>query len=1125
MNATPRVRSGAFPQSPATVRAGRGAPPTPSPSPPAEARDRAYAGPRPLFASARPPRSAIPGIDGVSRSAAATAAAPPPARPGPLISVDLLDAPTQRLYVLAIYAVLLSWKIYDWVQLIEDNAESFWIFAKWIGIDFAFLFGLPELRIPWLELSQPAAIVFFLGHVAMNYMLMFNVGLPLHAWVLAIAKVFYDRELSISEHYVKTSSILHNASLISGRQIINILPEGSAVLNPDSLPFCISGGSNNAWGPTTAVLPLYFNATVPAEVELIRIDLDTNEEETLRLTKSQLRDIAKLVKRQEAAATDDDTPTAAVRFDVPVKKTGAYRLGRVLDEYKLDVQRSSPLSFVVACPAARVRSSGQTKPLLWSQGTPGPVMRCHGDLSNLWVEVDGTPPLKIVYSRTINGKDHSFHFQSLQPEGFVSPLLGTRPVRMPGSAALTNHDATDAAAAADALDLPSEEYADISWARSRSVPVGFNESMLVGGEWKYSIDEVHDAFGNVIKYNDPAAEDADQGHPRASSAKHLVQSFLVRDRPRIRFKGCDLREPLKVAQGRFAALPIHYDMPGQRDPHERSTHTVTYQFSPLDSLTNSGDHGDVVSTEIFQARFVGSQPWLSEPGLYTLKSVSADSCEGAVLEPAACLLLNPPKPTLSLRAESIPDSCGNSNIGMRVHLDLVGTPPFIVRYEINSDGGKWTHERVHISDMQYEMQLTPPSSGNHKYIFRSIGDAVYVDEPLSRGPEMTLEQTVKAPPSAGIVDGGDKVVCLEEAVEADVALGGDPPFTLEYALIRDGSRQPFKAEHITGNRVHIATPVLSEGGEYLLTLTSILDSSGCRTMLKGDKSEMRISVRRQPPRAAFGLLEGRRRVLAVEDAEVLLPLRLTGGEPWEITYRKLDDGGRAAAGDEVKKQLWSGNGAIGVSKRGTYEITSVRDSKCPGVVDASASTFEVDWFPRPQMSFVPTDGIREQDGNVFVKKDVCEGDVDGFEIDLKGGLLRAPFNCPLLLTTTNVQAPLPITSSMMSATSQTKARAHSSTSSSTPRSAASPFRWTPARPARTATSLRPRPTACITTCLARASRKQEDVAVQRRGQGRRRRWCCSRRSLRSRRPCLARRASRSNTARSSRTTRSASPWC
>lgn len=49
---------------------------------------------------------------------------------------------------------------------------------------------------------------------------------PWQTWVLGLVKVFYDRELAISEHNVKLSNILYNHSLIMGRQIINILPEG-----------------------------------------------------------------------------------------------------------------------------------------------------------------------------------------------------------------------------------------------------------------------------------------------------------------------------------------------------------------------------------------------------------------------------------------------------------------------------------------------------------------------------------------------------------------------------------------------------------------------------------------------------------------------------------------------------------------------------------------------------------------------------------------------------------------------------------------------------------------------------------------------------------------------------------
>lgn len=53
-----------------------------------------------------------------------------------------------------------------------------------------------------------------------------NMQIPITTWLLAITKLMYDRELAVSERSVKPASILHNSSLILGKQIIHILPEG-----------------------------------------------------------------------------------------------------------------------------------------------------------------------------------------------------------------------------------------------------------------------------------------------------------------------------------------------------------------------------------------------------------------------------------------------------------------------------------------------------------------------------------------------------------------------------------------------------------------------------------------------------------------------------------------------------------------------------------------------------------------------------------------------------------------------------------------------------------------------------------------------------------------------------------
>lgn len=66
----------------------------------------------------------------------------------------------------------------------------------------------------------------FVPHLTESDLFVNTQQLPIGAWIGGLIKMAYDRELSISERRVKPADILHNASLILGKQIINILPEG-----------------------------------------------------------------------------------------------------------------------------------------------------------------------------------------------------------------------------------------------------------------------------------------------------------------------------------------------------------------------------------------------------------------------------------------------------------------------------------------------------------------------------------------------------------------------------------------------------------------------------------------------------------------------------------------------------------------------------------------------------------------------------------------------------------------------------------------------------------------------------------------------------------------------------------
>ena len=50
----------------------------------------------------------------------------------PVIPLSILDAPSQRAYALAVYALLFAWRLYDYSLLIKDDADSLFYFMKWV---------------------------------------------------------------------------------------------------------------------------------------------------------------------------------------------------------------------------------------------------------------------------------------------------------------------------------------------------------------------------------------------------------------------------------------------------------------------------------------------------------------------------------------------------------------------------------------------------------------------------------------------------------------------------------------------------------------------------------------------------------------------------------------------------------------------------------------------------------------------------------------------------------------------------------------------------------------------------------------------------------------------------------
>lgn len=710
-------------------------------------------------------------------------------------------------------------------------------------------------------------------------------------------------------------------------------------MNPNGLPFCIGdqGGNIN--------LPIRINQTRPISIDISRVDFDTNIEETIRLSAKELK------KLQKNAVRDYGKPGPAdpLLLHYTVRQTGLYRLQSVVDESNLEVQRLSSQALIVQCPKASIHQA--------------PKDRCLGELSNFFIQVEATPPLKVKYSKTVNRDDRGHTVLSLQPDNLDSPLLKR--------------------GESDALVIKDSEYTpDMSWAKPQVLRIPLNESFVVGGGWQYRVDEVYDGCGNGVNYTEAAVSDSKA--QSISKRVDLEQHFFVHDRPKVALQGCDVQNPLKVERGKPRTLPVHISGIGSGKA-EDGLYSIEYLFTREGEVLPDQRHP--TSAELRTAAIRSSNHGtngitIQEPGLYSISRISSEFCEGEIIEPSSCQLINPAEPDLSISAEQIPDKCAGSSIGLSVDLDLVGTPPFWVRYNIKPRGGPVTPRVVKVDRFHTQIELKPEQAGHYTYEFDRIGDAIYSNPRSLVHKNLVLEQAVKPPASARFAGQvSPRKACIGEPVAFDLALTGESPFLLEYELVHRGRRLKRTVKEIAESLYELKTEPLIDGGDYVLALTTITDATGCKQSLD---AETTFQVVLQRPRASFGLMEGQRSIAALENSGVKLPLRLQGEAPFHLRFRRKED----PSGTITEQHLWSTNGEIEVKQQGVFELVSVHDASCPGSVDVNAKEFSVSWVPRPKAG-LSNSPLIDVTRNPPEKKAVCEGDEDATGISFTG---TAPYD-------------------------------------------------------------------------------------------------------------------------------------
>lgn len=591
----------------------------------------------------------------------------------------------------------------------------------------------------------------------------------------------------------------------------------AAQLNPEGQCYCVNSAT------PMVNIPIRINGTEPIEMKIMRIDLSTSAIEYTILGKKEIK---KLFKK---ATKEDNSELRYLPFTV--KQPGLYRLFKVKDITELEVRVQASEALVVNCPTASVKASS---------GKRSSDM-CKGEMSNLSINVEGLAPLSVTYSRSVRGTPTVFNVQRIHPENYESPLL---------SGFISDGR------------LAESGDEGMHWARTQTMSIPLNETLGSNGEWMYEVDKVTDACGNEIDYK-KSPEEEDSWSLKTPSLTHAIN---VHDRPLARFTQCDPQRPMHLPRGKSASLPVSLN----GKPKEGPFH-FQFVFTPFNKLNEATEHASDYQLKSYTAKTAEDAMMIREPGLYTLNKLTSKFCDGEILEPATCLVITPPEPSLTVEFDEIRDKCTASSIGLTADLTLVGSPPFDLYYRMIKDNGTPTIMTLKIEKARHQVRFTPEEPGHYAYEFFRLDDANY--EKIKIEPTVRQEQTVKPLAGATFINATPQKSCVEESVEFEVKMQGTAPLTLHYDLIHRNKRVRFTDKNITSTKHKITTPPLKDGGDWSVALIAVEDQSGCKVALD---SEAKVNVRFQRPKVAFAPVEGKYSMLAMEGKTVNIPMRLTG---------------------------------------------------------------------------------------------------------------------------------------------------------------------------------------------------------------------------------------------------------
>lgn len=871
------------------------------------------------------------------------------------IPVNIIDHASQRVFLVSIFVLIQSWKVYDMILVRTDSLSTanlelttlnhFTFVLKYVVIDGLFLWLLPILNIPYLTFSPFVTLLLTLVINALTLVLASNFTIPLFAnFVIPIWKiVFNKKELTIVGDSVSSNNVVDMNAHFKGRYTIQYLPDSSARFNPFHFDkMCLN--------PSASVVNMPIEVNTTTQLGFLQIEhvLPNNEINYINYTKS---DLNRLRRRDythlQAFPQYEKSDPRVFYLEVKIGSPGKYRISKVTDSEGTIIRTYKSEFQIANCPGAEF-----VYPVALTD-----KYKCIGKgeddhrIDLPLVKASGVAPLTLEFALSINGnKLYAFNktvdteLNKLANIGHTQDEIFTR-------------------------NLLEQELLK-------------NPSLLLSrapGNLQFQLVGITDYFGNSNKYN-PLSKDKDVWYEIELKKEFQVQ--LVDPRK---------NQPLLLNSSKTLSIDsntVPNDFPLLVHVRFESNKNLVLSYNYTHEFKNKQE---------LQAGFP-----VELPGKYLIISAKTKYCPCEVV-PSELVFDVVPPPDVEIKAEPIVDKCIGM-VGYEFDFEFEGHPPFLVQYQVLkrisennlrpvlNEQGRSTRVLKSL-DKKFTYNYKPPAEGNYVIVFKNLKDDFYNQKPVILDESKhTYETYFKHRSTISFFENKNSLtkhvnLCAEESTRIPVYFKGNSPFSFVYEIVDTNTQEVLTQEKIKNweaNTYTIETPQFVKGGKFKVVLKEAIDSLGCEVEFNA-RETVTINTRADVPEIEFGSSESK--IQIVRGDSVKLPLKLQSSQGFtssdELTFQIQD----LHDSKKIRQNVIRNLNNFRAKDEGVYSLVSFTNGGCLGKVKQSQQKITISYLPEPKLKVLSDSVLKqhleENDISLHLKP-LCQGSHSKINLNLEG---------------------------------------------------------------------------------------------------------------------------------------------